>query len=294
MVAACAIALAAMAGQAMAAAPDLVVPVLRASVASAAPGGEFELETAIANIGDAPVVPPPTAGAVATSADIALLATPTAPILASDPYLTGWGRTEPLLAGGTWPHRVRVRVPATAAPGGYYLCAVVDNAARVAESNETNNRRCINFRVTAAAPNLTIDSLRVGAVSGSSRAVTITVKNAGTAPAGVFRVDAFRLRPDRSPLLLTNCALPVGFAGGSAPCPSPFTVDPLAPGATVTFNAFVTFPADPVAHPRGSKATVEFMADGCSPRLEPGLPAACRVAESNEADNTRRAMVGVP
>ena len=53
----------------------------------------------------------------------------------------------------------------------------------------------------------------------------------------------------------------------------------------------MTFPAD---HKPGSTEKVEFMADGCFPALEPGLPASCRVAESNEANNTMGAAVGVP
>jgi hypothetical protein len=141
------------------------------------------------------------------------------------------------------------------------------------------------------APDLTITGVSVGAVSGISRAVRITVKNVGTGPATHFRMDAYELSPKRWPLLFTVCALTAYPPGGSAPCAAVWEPATLAAGATRTYSGFVTFPAGRVS---GSRERVEFMADGCFAATEPGLPASCRVLESNEANNTSVTDVGVP
>ncbi|MEO8054538.1 MAG: hypothetical protein ABI768_05265 [Acidobacteriota bacterium] len=142
----------------------------------------------------------------------------------------------------------------------------------------------------AGVPDLTITGVSVGAVSGVSRAVQVTVKNAGTGPAVHFRMDAFQTVPRRWPLVFTVCALTV-IPAGTAPCPSVWEPASLAPGASRTYSGFVTFPAGRVS---GSRERVEFMADGCFAATDPALPASCRVLESNEANNTSSAEVGVP
>lgn len=142
----------------------------------------------------------------------------------------------------------------------------------------------------AGKPDLTITGVSVGAVSGVSRAVQVTVKNIGTAPTVRFRMDAFQTVPRRWPLVFTACALTV-IPAGTAPCPSVWEPVSLAAGASRTYSGFVTFPAGRVS---GSRERVEFMADGCFAATDPGLPASCRVLESNEANNTSSAEVGVP
>lgn len=142
----------------------------------------------------------------------------------------------------------------------------------------------------AGKPDLTITGVSVGAVSGVSRAVQVTVKNIGTAPAVHFRMDAFQTVPRRWPLVFTVCALTV-IPAGTAPCASVWEPVSLAAGASRTYSGFVTFPAGRVS---GSRERVEFMADGCFAATDPGLPASCRVLESNEANNTSDAEVGVP
>lgn len=265
--------------------PDLVVSELRVTPFSADVGAEIEIVTAITNLGDVAVRPPaPTF--VSTSADMSIVRTQVTPGY-EGAYLIGWGPTAEIPPGGTENYTTRVRVPPGGPANTGYVCADVDLANRVTESNEGNNRRCVNFHARAAKPNLVIRSITLGAVTGVSRAVRISVQNVGAAPAGSFRVDAYALAPTRSLLLVTNCALTV--RGGSAPCASPF--GELAPGASQTFDAYITFPAD---RPSGRREVVEFMVDGCFPPLEPSLPAYCRVDESNEADNKRRVRVVAP
>lgn len=145
----------------------------------------------------------------------------------------------------------------------------------------------------ATNPDLRIESLRVVGPVEASVQVEITVRNMGRAPAGPFATDAFMTTPRRYPLLFTLCPLTRAqqAAGGSAPCASPFTGDPLAPGATAAYTAYVTWPVD---HAAGARERVEFMADGCFAPLEPTLPATCRVDEANERNNSRSATLTVP
>lgn len=273
-----------LAGTALAA-PDLVVSQLTVTPAVSDVGAEIEVSTAIQNLGDVPVASPGP-GVVSTSADLAVVRTQVAPLYEGT-YLLGWGHTDTIPPGGSITYTRRLPVPAGADASAGYICADVDLANRVAESNEGNNRRCVNFHARAAKPNLVIRGVVVGAVSGLSRRVRITVQNTGAAASGDFRVDAYQLAPERWQLSLTECALSV--RGGSAPCGSLW--GSLAPGASRTFTGYVTFPA---GRAPGRREIVEFMADGCFARLEPGLPAYCRVDETSEADNTRRAAIAAP
>lgn len=145
----------------------------------------------------------------------------------------------------------------------------------------------------SAKPDLRIQRLRVVGPVWASLQVQITVRNSGRAAAAPFRTDAYMTTPRRWPLLVTLCPLTrlQQYMGGAALCGSPFTVDPLPPGATVTYTAYVTWPTD---HASGTSERIEFMADGCFATLEPGLPAYCRVDESNERNNIRIQTVTVP
>jgi hypothetical protein len=295
--------------------PDLVVSSLTVTPASVAPGGSVEIVSEIQNVGagELPYIGPRDA---TTSVDIRLM------MGASDvhgDYLAGWGPTRAIPPGGRERYTSHATIPAGKAPGRYLVCADVDVSHTVAESNDSNNRLCKPLTVTGgkgldpripgalpgslegvrpgaappgagALPDLTITGVTVGAVSGVSRAAQVTVRNVGSAPASNFRVDAFQLQPKRWPLLFTVCAQ-TSHAGGSASCASVWETGTLAAGASKTYSGYVTFPAD---HRAGTGERVEFMADGCFPALEPALPAGCRVAESNEGNNTASATVGVP
>jgi len=299
-------------GAARAALPDLVVTSFSVTPRSVAPGGAIEMVSEIRNAGDAEV---PARGprAASTAVEIRLMTSETAP---SGPLLGGWGPIRAIPAGASERYTNHGTVPAGTAPGHYFACVTVDAGHIVSESNESNNRVCLSLTVTggptvkppnpvpggvrpgirpgtvlpgALLPDLTVVSVSVGGVSGVSRQATVTVKNVGSAPASHFRVDAFQLVPKRWPLLFTVC--PQTSRGGSASCASVWESGTLAAGATRTYSGWVTFPAD---HKPKTTEKVEFMADGCFPALEPALPAGCRVAESNETNNSKTAAVGVP
>jgi hypothetical protein len=296
--------------------PDLVVSSLTVSPGSVAPGGSLEIVSEIRNIGTAEV-PFRGPSSSTTAVDIRLM---TAVTDVHGDYLAGWGPLRAIPPGGTEHYTSHATIPAAKAPGRYLVCVDVDLGHIVTESDETNNRLCKPLTVTGgkggpefrlpggsagglegvrpgilpggvgSLPDLTITGVSVGGVSGVSRAVQVTVKNAGAAPATNFRMDAYQLAPKRWQLLFTVCAQ-TSHAGASASCPSVWESGTLAAGASRTYAGWVTFPAD---HRPGSSERVEFMADGCFPALEPALPAGCRVAESNEANNTETAALGVP
>ena len=271
--------------------PDLTVTSLTLAPASVAPGGAIDITSEIRNIGAGPAplpatVPPSTSAWV----DYFLVTSPTD---THGDRLTGWGPLVAMPPGSAQHYTSHATIPASKAPGAYFVCADVDPTHLVPESNESNNRLCRPLTVTggkgAGLPDLTITGVSVGGVTGVSRAVKITVRNGGTAPATNFRVDAYQLSPRRWQLLFTTCAQTV--RGGSASCGSVWETGTLAAGASRTYAGWVTFPAD---HKPKSTEKVEFMADGCFPALEPALPAGCRVTESNEANNTAIEPLGVP
>lgn len=271
--------------------PDLVVSSLTVAPASVAPGGGVEISSEIRNIG-AGTAPLPATVPPSTSAwvDYFLVTSPTD---AHGERLTGWGPLVAMPPGSAQHYTSHATIPASKAPGAYFVCADVDPTHLVAESNESNNRLCRPLTLTggkgAGLPDLTIAGVSVDGVSGVSRAVKIMVKNAGSGPATNFRMDAYQLSPRRWQLLFTAC--PQTTRGGSASCPGVWEPGTLAGHTTRTYSGYVTFPAD---HKPGTTEKIEFMADGCFPALEPSLPASCRVAESNEANNTWAGTVVVP
>lgn len=280
--------------------PDLVISFLAVTPASVAPGGSIEVVSEMRNIGTVEV---PYGGSSAVSAFVNIrLVTSVADVAGGD-LLPGWGPLRAIPAGTGERYTNHATIPASKAPGAYFVCADADGNHVVSESDELNNRRCKPLTVTGAIrsagppiapvakglPDLIVTGVSVGGVTGLSRSVKLTVKNAGAGPATNFRMDAYQLAPRRWQLLFTVCAQT--SRGGSASCPSVWEAGTLAAGASRTYAGWVTFPAD---HKPGSSEKVEFMADGCFPALEPALPAACRVVETNEANNTAVEALGVP
>ncbi len=293
--------------------PDLVVTSFTVTPRSVAPGGSIEIVSEIRNAGTAPV-PARGPAAASTAVEIRLMRAETD---AGGDLLGGWGPIRAIPVGVSERYTNHGTIPAGKAPGHYFACATVDAGHIVPESNESNNRVCLPLTVTGGGPvpaipggdagtirpagpsvvpagtvrlpDLVVTGVSVGAVSGLSRAAQVTVRNIGAAPATNFRMDAYQLQPKRWQLLFTVCAQTT--RGGSASCGAVWETGSLAAGATRTYPGWVTFPLD---HKPGTTEKVEFMADGCFPALEPALPAACRVAESNEANNTAGAAMGVP
>lgn len=282
--------------------PDLVISLLSVAPDRVAPGGSIEIVSEMTNIGTVDV---PARGPGVTSASVRLRLVTSAADLVGGDEIPGWGPLVAIPAGRGSRHTDRYTIPASKAPGAYFVCADADGGRQVTESDESNNRRCKPLTVTGAVdvrgpgpavpagavalPDLVVTGAAPGGASGVSRSVSVTIRNAGAGPATNFRVDAFQLTPKRWPLLFTVC--PQTTRGGSASCASVWETGSLAAGATRTYTGWVTFPAD---HKPGSTEKVEFMADGCFPSLDPGVPAGCRVAESNEGNNTMTAAVGVP
>jgi hypothetical protein len=278
------------------AAPDLVISYLSVTPTSVAPGGVVEIVSEIRNIGTGDV--PFLGSSIASTVVHLRLVTRITDAVGGDPF-PGWGPHVGIPSGAAHRNTTHARIPASKAPGVYFVCADADGDNLVAESDESNNRLCKALTVTANAarvvlptvvsvlPDLTITDVSVGVVSGVSRQVKVTVRNAGTGPATNFRIDAYQLAPKRWPLLFSVCA----HLNYQDACSSVWETGTLAANASRTYSGWVTFPLD---HPRGSSERVEFMADGCFAVFDPGLPASCRVAESNESNNTWTATLVVP
>ncbi len=288
--------------------PDLTVGELSVTPAAAAPGEQVTITSEIINLGRGDVVSSDGA-LLPTSMDIQIFShfddfNPLA-------FLTSWGPSadDPLGAGGAAFNTTTIATPTVLAAGGYYICADVDFADRIYESDEENNRSCVAFTILDGPvnkPDLIIESVRAVRAVEASYEVVIRVKNAGVSAADIFPVLAFRRAP-REPILLTICPLTRAqrATGGQPPCPGVTTVEPLAPGAVAEWTAYVTFPyagampTNPLpGDPKPEKPhyeTVDFMADGCFAPLDPA-PASpyCRINEIDELNNFAEKTVIVP
>lgn len=276
--------------------PDFTVPLVDISAPSVAAGGSVAITSEIANIGNE-VAPVPNAPGsdVSTTVNLRLYNDPGD--IASVAFLTGWGPTWALAPGTV----ERFTNSTTVIPGGtpagdYLVCGDVDPGDLTAELDETNNRTCAPLRVTSGAgakPDLMFEFVRPLHVEGASYKLDGVVRNVGSATAPIFRIDGYQRSPERWPVLVTSCFLTPAqrAAGGAAPCPAIFSPRPLAPGESFAWKMWVTLPMD---RPAGTVEIIDFMVDGCFPRLEPGLPSWCRVDEANEANNEVSAPVVVP
>lgn len=111
-------------------------------------------------------------------------------------------RTDDLGAGASKNYPVGATIPADTPPGKYRLCAQIDPANKVAESNEGNNVACDRITVKAGGPtgrqpDLIVPSVRFRKVESRTDArggqywifnVIVSVKNQGGAAAGPFKV----------------------------------------------------------------------------------------------------------
>jgi subtilase family serine protease len=154
-------------------------------------------------------------------------------------------------------------IPSTTPPGVYFVCAMADSLAQVAEADETNNTRCSSAQVTVPLPDLIISALSTAtttANAGGVAMVTNAIKNQGGSKAGTF-VEAFHLS--------TNTT----FGDGDDIVLTPTrTIGSLGIGATSTATNAVQIPD---ATPGGSYYICANSDDGDS------------VAESDETNNAR-------
>ena len=110
-------------------------------------------------------------------------------ISTSDKYLGGTSNLRGLVAGAqtVWPATASLTIPATTAPGLYYLGILVDRANAIAESNEKNNT--VVSTQFVVGPDLTITSGNPVIVpasiapGGKINVPAFTVKNLGSASA---------------------------------------------------------------------------------------------------------------
>ncbi|HWR98240.1 MAG TPA: CARDB domain-containing protein, partial [Candidatus Methanoperedens sp.] len=195
--------------------PDLVVTAVGNPPASGSAGTSFSVTDTTRNNGSA------AAGATATGFRLSSDAT----ITTSDPALTGT-RAVPALAalGGTSSGSATVTIPASIAPGLYYLGACADNANSAAESVETNNCLGAATRITVGAPDLRVTALAnppASALVGTPFGVTDTTANASATVAAVASVTKYRLSLDTTitandPLLTGTRAVPALAASANS------------------------------------------------------------------------------
>jgi subtilase family serine protease len=176
----------------------------------------------------------------------------------ADTFLTS--RVIPSLAGLT-NHAVTtaMTIPSGTALGAKYICAIADDQAAQAESNEANNTRSDAINIVAK-PDLVITTLNAPDIRrpGQAFQVKTIVQNNGLLAAGPFRIGIY-LSDD------TRCVVGDTFLGSR-------NVAALAVGAT---NGAKTNVAIPAAATLGNK-TLCAIADDLS-----------AVSESIESNNTR-------
>jgi hypothetical protein len=149
-------------------------------------------------------------------------------------------------------------IPAGATPGTAYVCAIADDLSVVTESNEANNSAFDD--ITIVQPDLSVSVLNAPAQAspGSNIAVSNTVGNGGTAPAGAFRMGLYL----SSDVICTTGDVLLGSRN----------VAGLGVGIASNANTVVTIPA-------GTALGVYYVCGIADDLLQ--------VAESNETNNTR-------
>ncbi len=134
-----------------------------------------------------------------------------------------FNNTSSLAAGSSYSESVPVTIPATAA-GAQYILIVANQSFSQGESDQTNNMKAVPVTVDAPAVDLTITAATgpSEAVVNQALSLSLTVKNAGTAPANGSWTDGVYLSKTST---LDNTAL--YLAAG-------YPASPLAAGASYT------------------------------------------------------------
>lgn len=144
-----------------------------------------------------------------------------------------------LTAGGTATCSGPVNIPASVAPGVYYVGVVADDTGQVEESDESNNflRAAGTITITGALkPDLTLTGVS-GPASGVINAnitVSAGIRNQGASASGAYRVSFFlstiaTITP--ASVRLGSCTMVALAAGASTTCSGPLQVPAsVAPG----------------------------------------------------------------
>ncbi len=235
--------------------PDLVVASVTAPAKSAA-GAALVVTDTTSNTGQGAA--PASSTALFLSADFSLDS--------SDTRLSEGRAVPPLAAGASSTGSTTATLPASLAPGTWYVFARADDGEVVAEVLETNNSR---YAIVRVGPDLTVPSVSApsSAVAGSAIAVTYTVANAGAEAAGASFVK-FYLSTD---LQLDASDVDLGSSS---------EIPPLPAGASVTGTTTVVVPGG-----RSGTFYLLAIADGT------GV-----IAEANEGNNRgwRKVTVSLP
>lgn len=142
---------------------------------------------------------------------------------------------------------------------------------------------CIPVR--GGVPDLVVIAVTPGSATTSGVIpVTATVKNVGTACAGVFRIEAqIYHNADFEPARFSVTPSSVVDATG-------MTLNSLEAGATLTLAGSIALPEVP----HGETVLLQIVADGCLLSSDPTSSSYCRVAESDEGNNKRQAFSKIP
>ena len=182
--------------------PDFVAADLSVAPNEASFGSIVRVESAMANIGGDTIagMPPP---------GMDLLLRPLSGA-ESDTLVGQWApaSNDELAPGKTVSRIVSVALPEFLPPGLYDFCAVVDPQDRYGDRDYRNNTACAPFSVLhglEGKPDLIIKKVKVLEVKGRRARLSVTIENAGAAPASDFSVMAFRRAP-RWPIPFEDCS----------------------------------------------------------------------------------------
>jgi subtilase family serine protease len=221
--------------------------------ARAAVGGTMTVGDTTANTGS---------GAVGGSTTAIYLST-NYTLDAGDTRLTPVRAVPALVAGASNAGSTTVTLPATLAPGLWYVIAAADDTDQVDETNEANNTK---YSTTLVGPDLIVTALSLPATAppGGTITVTDTVKNQGAGDAGASTVRYY---------LSTNTLLDAS----DVPVTGERAVPGLAPNGTHSGSATLTLPAN-----MSGALFLLAVADGAG-----------AVGESTETNNARAGAVTI-
>ena len=137
-------------------------------------------------------------------------------------------------AGTTAPATTPVTIPASLAPGPYYLGAIADYASQIAETDETNNALTANTITLTPGADLVMTSVSSAAtaVTGGPLAITDTVTNQGSGAIASFYLRYY-LSTDAT-ITPSDLSLGYRYLGG------------LNAGASSPGTTLVTLPTSPL------------------------------------------------
>ncbi|MCB9771470.1 MAG: cellulase family glycosylhydrolase [Candidatus Omnitrophica bacterium] len=152
--------------------PDLTVTALSTTAVNISPGSQLTLSNSIKNT-----------GLVNSESFVVSFYLSTDAVFggADDIALTGTRNITSLFANVELTAGTIVTIPANTPTGNYYLCAQIDSANTVIETNEVNNTLCTTARVMVAPPDFIVTALSgpTATTTGSNITVSNTIKNQG-------------------------------------------------------------------------------------------------------------------